>query len=176
MVSELTCFGRVMIILGAILIKSLITLDILCIPPSDFYDYGVALRKIATDEGFTRIRFRRLADVLGIADGDSLSKEEYLKLVETCRHEMESKYLPKGYTVKERIKEHRDTALTYEGYVKLTSDDLRWGPDIDPAIRDDPERYAAASRQAAEKMTERLLVSYCQAHDRMTPVPDLSEI
>lgn len=140
--------------------RNSITADILCIPPSDFYDYGVALRKIATDKGFTRIRFRRLADVLGIADGDSLSKEEYLKLVENCRHEMETKYLPKGYTVKERIKEHKDTALTYEGYVKLTSDDLRWGPDLDPTIKDDPEKYAAASRHAAEKMTERLLVSY----------------
>ncbi|KAJ3492684.1 hypothetical protein NLG97_g5215 [Lecanicillium saksenae] len=131
--------------------------DLLYIPPSDFYDYGVALRKIATDKGFSRIRFRRLADVLGIANGDVISKEDYLSLVERCRYEMELKYLPEDFEVKKMIKDDRDTMLTYEGYVKLANDDLRWGPDLDVDIKNNPEKYAAESKRVAEKMTERLL-------------------
>ncbi|KAI9149902.1 Isocyanide synthase xanB [Paramyrothecium foliicola] len=131
--------------------------DLLCVPDTIFYDYGLKLRKIAADKGFTRIKFRRLADVLGIADGDTLPKEKYLALAATCRSEMEARYLPADLEVKQMIWEHKDTSLTYQGYIKLANDDLRWGPDLDPAIKNDAEKYAAETRRVAERMTERLL-------------------
>ncbi|KAL1798508.1 hypothetical protein ACET3X_002545 [Alternaria dauci] len=131
--------------------------DLLCIPGSDYYDYGVRLRKIAADKGFTCIRFRRLADVLGLADGDSLSKDEHLALANTCRTEMEARFLPKDAQIKEKIETHKDTNLTYQGYVKLADEDLRWGPDLDPQIRDDRERYTKETQKVAIRMTERLL-------------------
>lgn len=147
-------------------------LDLLCIPGSDFYDYGVKIRKIAADQEFTRIRFRRLADVLGIADGDSLPKDEYIALADTCRAEMEARFLPDQSEMKEKIENHKDTNLTYQAYVKLTDEDLRWGPDLDPAIKNNRERYTEETKKVAVKMTERLLVSLhscfrfeCWAHN-----------
>jgi hypothetical protein len=100
-----------------------------------------------------------LADVLGIADGDALSKEEYLAIAETCRREMESRFLPEGFEAKKMIENNKDTNLTYQGYIKLANEDLRWGSDLHPDIRDDPEKYSAETKRVAERMTERLLVS-----------------
>ncbi|PSN59669.1 hypothetical protein BS50DRAFT_656911, partial [Corynespora cassiicola Philippines] len=87
--------------------------DLLRIPGSDFYDYSIRLRKIAADKGFTLIRFRCLADVLAIGDGDGLSKNEYIALADVCRVEMEDRFLPKDSKIKEKIETHKDTNLTY---------------------------------------------------------------
>ncbi|KAH6622476.1 Pyoverdine/dityrosine biosynthesis protein-domain-containing protein [Boeremia exigua] len=131
--------------------------DLLCIPDADFYDYGIKLRKLVTENGFTRIRFRRLADVLGIADADSLSKAEYLALADTCRTEMEARFLPTSLQIEKKIESHKDTNLTYQAYVKLADEDLRWGLDLDPRIRDDRVLYTEETQKVAIRLTDRLL-------------------
>ncbi|KAH7309634.1 pyoverdine/dityrosine biosynthesis protein [Stachybotrys elegans] len=131
--------------------------DLLCVPGSTFYDYGVKLRRLAAELGLTKIRFKRLADVLGVADGDALSKEEYLASAQGFREEMEVRHVPKDLEINDKISNDVDTNLTYHSYVKLVDEDLRWGPDLDPAIRDDPLRYATECTKVAKRMTERLL-------------------
>jgi hypothetical protein len=72
---------------------------------------------------------------------------------------MEARFLPKDSQIKERIENHKDTNLTYQAYVKLANEDLRWGPDFDPQIRNDRARYAEETKKVAIRLTERLLVS-----------------
>ncbi|KAM5343377.1 hypothetical protein ACJ41O_011914 [Fusarium nematophilum] len=131
--------------------------DLLGIPDADFYDYGVQLRQVARDKGFSHIRFTRLLDVLGLGDGDALSKEDYLARADLCRREMEARFLGSDFDLKRQVEVHRDTALTYQKYVKSANEDLRWGPEVDRAIKSDPEKYAAETQQIAERMTKRLL-------------------
>ncbi|KAH7113623.1 Pyoverdine/dityrosine biosynthesis protein-domain-containing protein [Dactylonectria macrodidyma] len=131
--------------------------DLLGIPDTDFYDYGVQLRQMAKEKGFSHIRFARLLDVLGLGDGDGLSKAEYLARADLCRHEMEARFLGSNFDLKRQIELHQDTALTYQKYVKSAKEDLRWGPEVDPAIKTDPEKYTAEAQRVAERMTKRLL-------------------
>jgi hypothetical protein len=138
--------------------RELIKLDLLCVPGPDFYGYGVKLRNLATELGLTKIKFMRLADVLGIADGDALSEEEYLASAKGFCEQMEARYLPKNLEINDKIGNDVDTNLTYHSYVKLVEEDLRWGPDLDPSIRNDPLRYSTECTKIAKKMTERLLV------------------
>lgn len=114
---------------------------------------------MAQVKGFTHIHFRRLVDVLGLGDGDKLSKAQYLALAEISRREMEGRFLPADFDLEQRIRDDKDTQLTYEKYVKSAHEDLRWGPDVDPAIKADVERYEAETKQVAKNMTRRLLVS-----------------
>lgn len=72
---------------------------------------------------------------------------------------MEGRFLPAVFDLEQRIRDDRDTQLTYEKYVKSAHEDLRWGPDVEPAIKADVERYEAETRQVAKHMTKRLLVS-----------------
>lgn len=98
-------------------------------------------------------------DVLGLADGDKLSKAQYIALAETSRQEMESRFLPIDFDLEQRIREDRDTQLTYEKYIKSAHQDLRWGPDVKEEIKTDAERYTVETKEVAKRMTKRLLVS-----------------
>lgn len=130
----------------------------------DFYDYGVQLRQMARAKGFSHIRFTRLLDVLELGDGDALSRGDYVARADLCRREMETRFLGPDFDLKRHIELHQDTALTYQKYVKSASEDLRWGPEVDPAIKADPKRYAAETQHIAERMTKRLLVRGIRVH------------
>ncbi|TDZ46123.1 Spore wall maturation protein DIT1 [Colletotrichum trifolii] len=133
--------------------------DLLCIPDADYFDYGVKLRQLARDKGFSHIAFARLVDVLGIGDGDALSEEEHLALADTCRQEMEKRFLGPDLSVQGEVRAHPDTALTYQKYVRSAREDLRWGPDVEQSIISDPDKYATETERVAERMTQRLIVS-----------------
>ncbi|KAJ3538273.1 hypothetical protein NM208_g5974 [Fusarium decemcellulare] len=132
--------------------------DLLAIPDSDFYDYGVKLRQLAKAKGFSHIIFTRLLDVLDLGNGDELSKKDYLAKADISRQVME-RFLGADFNLASQIEKHPDTTLTYQKYIRSAREDLRWGPEIDPAVKEDPDRYAAETVKVAERMTRRLLVS-----------------
>ncbi|TEA10865.1 Spore wall maturation protein DIT1 [Colletotrichum sidae] len=131
--------------------------DLLCIPDADYFDYGIKLRQLAEDKGFSHMVFARLVDVLGLGEGDVLSEEEHLALAETCRQEMEKRFLGPDLSVQGEVRAHPDTALTYQKYVRSAREDLRWGPDVEQSIISDPDKYATETERVAERMTQRLI-------------------
>ncbi|KAJ3958254.1 hypothetical protein N0V92_005181 [Colletotrichum tropicale] len=133
--------------------------DLLGIPDADYFDYGVQLRELARREGFSHIRFVRLVDVLGLGNGDAMSKDEHLATADTCRREMEQRFLGSDLSVQGEVRAHPDTALTYQKYVRSAREDLRWGPEVEPDITSDAAKYASETERIAERMTQRLLVS-----------------
>ncbi|KAF4455337.1 glutamyl-tRNA amidotransferase [Fusarium albosuccineum] len=130
--------------------------DLLAIPDSDFYDYGVKLRQLVKAKGFSHIIFTRLLDVLDLGNGDELSKKDYLAKADISRQVME-RFLGPDFDLASQIEKHPDTTLTYQKYIRSAREDLRWGPEIDPAVKDDLDRYAAETVRVAERMTRRLL-------------------
>ncbi|KAJ0356639.1 hypothetical protein COL154_010935 [Colletotrichum chrysophilum] len=131
--------------------------DLLGIPDADYFDYGVQLRELARREGFSHIQFVRLVDVLGLGNGDAMSKDEHLAAAGTCRREMEQRFLGSDLSVQGEVRAHPDTALTYQKYVRSAREDLRWGPEVEPDITSDAAKYAAETERIAERMTQRLI-------------------
>ncbi|ETS80546.1 hypothetical protein PFICI_08075 [Pestalotiopsis fici W106-1] len=131
--------------------------DLLGIPDSDFYDYGLQLRQMAKEKGCTHIKFTRLFDVLGLGDGDSLSKKEYLVVADVCRQEMEKRLTLTRDQLQAKIENDPDTLLTYQQYVKSAFEDLRWGPEVDPVIKASPAKYESETQEVAKRMMQRLL-------------------
>ncbi|TDZ27412.1 Spore wall maturation protein DIT1 [Colletotrichum spinosum] len=142
--------------------------DLLCIPDADYFDYGVKLRQLAKDKGFSHMVFARLVDVLGLGEGDVLSEEEHLALAETCRQEMEKRFLGPDLGVQGEVRAHPDTALTYQKYVRSAREDLRWGPDVEQSVISDPDKYATETERVAERMTQRL-IAYEKALEARCP-------
>ncbi|KAL3302174.1 Glutamyl-tRNA(Gln) amidotransferase [Colletotrichum asianum] len=142
--------------------------DLLGIPDADYFDYGVQLRELARREGFSHIQFVRLVDVLGLGNGDDMSKDEHLAAADTCRREMEQRFLGSDLSVPGEVRAHPDTALTYQKYVRSAREDLRWGPEVEPDITSDAAKYAAETERIAERMTQRL-IAYERALEHKFP-------
>ncbi|WDK20903.1 pyoverdine/dityrosine biosynthesis protein [Colletotrichum graminicola] len=132
--------------------------DLLGYPDEDVFSYGQELRDMACENGLTSISFMRLIDVLGLNDGNAISKEVFLSIAPTCRRELEKGFLDPNFNIEREIKDHPDTALTYRGFVKGAYDDLRWGPNIPEAVKSNEDMYQAEARRVGEQMTRRLIV------------------
>lgn len=88
-----------------------------------------------------------------------MSRDENLSIAQTCRLEMERRFLDPNLSVGGEVRDHPDTALTYHKFLKSAKEDLLWGPEVDPAVMSDPARYATETERVAERMTQRLIVS-----------------
>ncbi|KAI8248040.1 Amidase 1 [Colletotrichum sp. SAR 10_77] len=149
-------------------VPDLVIPNLLGIPDADYFDYGVQLRELARREGFSHIQFVRLVDVLGLGNGDAMSKDEHLAAADTCRREMEQRFLGSDLSVQGEVRAHPDTALTYQKYVRSAREDLRWGPEVEPDITSDAAKYAAETERIAERMTQRL-IAYERALEHKFP-------
>ena len=105
------------------------------------------------------IKFRRLMDVLDLGDGDKMSRSDYIARCEMFQHEMESKFLNSNFNLDHEIKRSKDTDLTYQKFIRSAREDLRWGPDIDTAIKVDAEIYSTETTRVARRMMNRLIVN-----------------
>lgn len=124
------------------------------------YEYGIQLRRMAQEKQFSSIQFIRLMDLLGLGDGERISKLDYLQLVPTCRERLMSPaYFNPQFDIEHELKTNPDTKTTFDSYFSRISEDLRWAKGLDPVIATDPALYAAEVSQSAKMMINRLIVS-----------------
>jgi hypothetical protein len=134
--------------------------DLVGVPANEYYDYGIQLRKIAHEKRFSSIHFIRLMDLLGLGDGEKVSKADYLRLVPVCRDRLMSpSYCDPKFDVDQELKTNPDTMATYEGYFSRISEDLKWAKGLDPVVTADPALYATEVSKVAKTMINRLIVS-----------------
>ncbi|KAJ6079945.1 hypothetical protein N7467_009698 [Penicillium canescens] len=132
--------------------------DLVGIPANEYYDYGIQLRKIAHEKRFSSIHFIRLMDLLGLGDGEKVSKADYLRLVPVCRDRLMSPpYCDPKFDVDQELKTNPDTMATYEGYFSRISEDLKWAKGLDPVVAADPALYATEVSEVAKTMINRLI-------------------
>jgi hypothetical protein len=128
---------------------------------AEYYDYGIQLRKMAQEKRFSSIKFIRLMDLLGLGDGEKISKSDYLRLVCTCRDKLMSPpYFDPRFDIEHELKTNPDTKTTYESYFSRISEDLKWAKGFDPAVAGDTTLYAAEVSKMAKTMINRLIVSF----------------
>ena len=127
----------------------------------EYYDYGIQLRKMAQEKKFSSIQFIRLMDLLGLGDGETISKPDYLRLVSTSREKlMSSAYFDPKFDIEHELQTNPDTKATYDSYFSRISEDLRWAKGFDPVVAGEPTLYAAEVSKMAKTMINRLIVGF----------------
>lgn len=100
--------------------------DLLGISDEEVFNYGAALRRIAEDKGYKNLEFIRIMNLLRLTDKVHLTKEEYLESVGNIRETLVERYLDPTFIATEAIEQDRDISLTYCGYLKFLTKDLRY--------------------------------------------------
>ncbi|KAJ5571870.1 Pyoverdine biosynthesis [Penicillium sp. DV-2018c] len=132
--------------------------DLVGVPDDEYYDYGTELRTIAREKRFSSIQFIRLMNLLGLGDGEKISKADYLRLVPTCREKlMSSTYLNPEFDIDHELNTNPDTKTTYDSYFSRISEDLKWAKGFDPVVAADTALYAAEVSNVVKMMINRLI-------------------
>ena len=100
-------------------------LDLVGITDEDTWAYSVALLNMATEKGFHNIKLVRIMDLLGMTNGQPITKERYLETVAECRAQLASQFGRPSEVIREMIQTDQDTLLTYRGFICFLEKDLR---------------------------------------------------
>lgn len=134
--------------------------DLVGIPDEEAYDYGLRLRELAQDKKFSSIQFIRLMDLMGLGDGEKISKSDYLDLVPTIRERlMSSEYFDQSFNIETELETNPDTKATFDAFFSRISEDLKWGKGLDAAVVADQAAYDAEVARVVKVMIQRLIVS-----------------
>ena len=106
----------------------LVYCDLVGIHEEEVYEYGKALRNMAVEKGFDRLKFIRIINLLGLADSPHMTKEEYLDSVDGARKSLMDNHLPADFDVRDTILNDPDVKLTYCGYIIFLTKDLKHSP------------------------------------------------
>lgn len=97
------------------------------IDDAEVWDYSTAVRDIIVAKGLIHVTTLRIVDLLGGSTSKDLTKEEYLKNASSYRDELVEKYGPKNFDSREAVRSDKDTCMTYRGYIRFLTKDLRHG-------------------------------------------------
>jgi pyoverdine/dityrosine biosynthesis protein Dit1 len=134
-------------------------LDVVGIPDEDAYDYGLHLRELAKEKKFSSIQFIRLMDLMGLGDGEKISKADYLALVPSVREKlMSSDYFDPSFNIETELQTNPDTKATFNGFFSRMSEDLKWGKGFDAGVAADQAAYDAEVARVVKVEMQRLIV------------------
>jgi len=135
-------------------------IDLAGIPDEEAYDYRLRLRELAQEKKFSSIQFIRLMDLMGLGDGEKISKSDYLELVPTIREKlMSSDYFDQSFNIETELETNPDTKATFGGFFSRISEDLKWGKGLDAGVVADQAAYDAEVARVVKVMIQRLIVS-----------------
>jgi pyoverdine/dityrosine biosynthesis protein Dit1 len=112
------------LLLALLLINSIFP-DLLGVPDRDVWAYGQALRRLSVAKGFGLIAFSRLKDLVNVNVPDELDEMTYVANASYFRLALLNEFSRSNFDASLRISEDEDTCLTYRGYIKFLSTDLR---------------------------------------------------
>ena len=124
----------------------------------EVWDYSTAVRDIITAKGLHHISTLRIVDLLGIPNTENLTKEEYLTHAGCYRRELVAKFSPVNYDSLEAVRNDKDTCMTYRGYIKFLTKDLRHSR-LGVELGSEKRKYKDAIERLALKMIYRGKVS-----------------
>ena len=96
------------------------------IEDSEVWDYSTAVRKIIEDKELHHVSALRIVDLLGHANTEGLTREEYLIHAGCYRRELVARYGPRNFDSHAAVQEEEDTRMTYRGYIKFLTKDLAY--------------------------------------------------
>ncbi|KIM96666.1 hypothetical protein OIDMADRAFT_44293 [Oidiodendron maius Zn] len=127
--------------------------DLLGISDEEVFHYGAALRRMAEAKEYHNLSFIRIMNLLGLTDKAHMTKDEYLESVGNIRETLVERYLDPTFIATEAIEQDRDISLTYCGYLKFLSKDLRHSPITEGVVG--KNEYRRVVKQVAQDMITR---------------------
>jgi hypothetical protein len=115
--------------------------ELLGVSDEDVWSYGEALRAMAQEKGFNSIKFYRLFELL---DHPSTTTSQG-----SHRHELIARFADPSFNWRRAVRDSQDVALTYKGYLKFLSEDMRYQPQMEGLTG---KRYKGAIEAVAQKM------------------------
>ncbi|KEF51095.1 uncharacterized protein A1O9_12818 [Exophiala aquamarina CBS 119918] len=100
--------------------------DLLSISDRDTWAYGQALRAMALEKGFDRIRFSRLRDFVDFPLPDKLEEITYVANATNFRRFIFNKFGKDDIDIDYEIATNPDTKMTYLGYRRFLESDLKY--------------------------------------------------
>ncbi|EED22843.1 conserved hypothetical protein [Talaromyces stipitatus ATCC 10500] len=132
--------------------------DLVGIPDDEAYDYGLRLRQLAQEKKFSSIQFLRSIDLMGLGDGEKISRSDYLESITMVREKlMSSDYFDQSFNIETELEANPDTKATFDGFFSRISEDLKWGKGIDVAVVADQVAYDAEVARVVKVMIQRLI-------------------
>lgn len=100
--------------------------DIVGIPEEDTWEYSETLATIIEERGFSSLKLQRVMDLVGLTDGQRISKQTYLSLTDTSRTILLQAYGKSKEEIRAMIETDNDTLMTYRGFIRFLENDLRY--------------------------------------------------
>lgn len=96
------------------------------IDDSEVWDYSSAVRDIINDKELHHVSALRIVDLLDYPNTESLGREEYLAHAGCYRRELVARYGIPDFDSREAVRNDKDTCMTYRGYIKFLTKDLKY--------------------------------------------------
>ncbi|MCJ1317819.1 hypothetical protein MMC15_003146 [Xylographa vitiligo] len=128
--------------------------DLMMIPDSEVWDYSTAVREIIIAKDLKYVKTLRIVDLLDFHNTQNLTREEYLIHAGCYRRELIAKFSPKNFDSRESVRDDKDTCLTYRGYIKFLTKDLKYSP-LGIEFSNEKRKYKDAIEKLAYDMIYR---------------------
>jgi len=131
------------------------------IEDAEVWDYSTAIRDIIKAKELRHVTALRIVDLLSHSNTENLTKEEYLIHAGCYRRELVAKFSPGEFDARQAIKKDADICLTYRGYIKFLTKDLKYSCVAEETqLQENPKkRYKEAIESLALSMITRGKVS-----------------
>jgi pyoverdine/dityrosine biosynthesis protein Dit1 len=131
------------------------------ISDAEVWDYSTAIRDIIKAKELRHVTALRIVDLLSHCNTENLTKEEYLIHAGCYRRELVAKFGPGEFDPRDAIKRDADICLTYRGYIKFLTKDLKHSRVAEETQRQEnpKKRYKEAIENLALSMITRGKVS-----------------
>ncbi|KAK7931099.1 hypothetical protein PG985_001811 [Apiospora marii] len=109
-----------------IISDGLVYSDLFTTPDREVWAYGEALRALARAQGFGRLRFSRLRDLVAVPHlPERLDEVTYVANAFNFRRALMNRYADPAFDADRAVEEDGDVLLTYLGYTRFLKNDLR---------------------------------------------------
>ncbi len=140
------------------------------ISDAEVWDYSTAIRDVIKAKELHHVKALRIVDLLDHPNTENLTRDEYLDHAGCYRRELIAKYSPVDFDAREAIKKETDICMTYRGYIKFLTKDLKYSRVAEETqSQENPKkRYKEAIENLALKMIVRGKVSLMSNSDQGT--------
>ncbi|EFQ34127.1 pyoverdine/dityrosine biosynthesis protein [Colletotrichum graminicola] len=98
--------------------------DILEYTEDELWEYDSVLRQMVAKAGYDCFEFIHFLDLVGVCAKPTITKEEFMDLLEPARQVMMEKYLPQHFDVDKAISSDPNMKCTYLAYCKFLTRDF----------------------------------------------------
>ena len=78
------------------------------------------------ERGFHNLKLRRVIDMMGLVEGEQMTRDFYLSRCDASRKRLLREYGRTEQEIRQMIQSDNDTVMTYCGFIRFLENDLRY--------------------------------------------------